>query len=242
MLPDDLQERVLNTLPLVELCRVSGICRSFRAAFCRRVAERQNALCHLAVEWFGRERISGLADIIDGFLKGETAYVSLTPRKMHTCRISREGQFQVEGPTLRPKYSRKAWEAEKIYVMISCMSHAHAMASWRRGLIAPEPDPPRYVFVTVPVPNEAWVYVTVDRAHNKVNFDVGQVEVRVSVEGLALVQALLTWGFGPKHAACSDADVSVIIGGDNLTPAERHEQMMPLLSLVATHPRWEFDG
>lgn len=70
-LPDDLAELILGKLSLVALGRVATTCRSFHTFFCRRMAEQQKAQCDLAVTLFGRERVTVLADIVDGFLKGE---------------------------------------------------------------------------------------------------------------------------------------------------------------------------
>lgn len=216
-----MEDLILASFSVVELGRVSATCRSFHAALRGRIAEEQKARCDLAAELFGRKRIMCIADIINSFLKRETTYMSLaTPDKTHTCRISPNGVFQVEDCSDWVEV-QGPYEAGKVFV------DTWNFTGLERGL-------PSLMFVDVPTPNEGCVRLVGVRASNRVEIDVNardDLEIR---ERVALVQGLLTWGFGPKHDARSHADVRISIEGVTRQRAEHQAPIAPLLPLLTT--------
>jgi hypothetical protein len=70
-LPNELEDLILDMLPVVELARISRTCSSFSAASSRRLIEQQKACCDLALAFWGRDRIQTVVAIAETFLKGE---------------------------------------------------------------------------------------------------------------------------------------------------------------------------
>lgn len=70
-LPDDVVELILTRLSLVELARVSATYSTFQAQYRRQLAREHGARCRLAVNYFGRKRITNITALIIQLLKGE---------------------------------------------------------------------------------------------------------------------------------------------------------------------------
>jgi hypothetical protein len=71
VLPYDLEERILGVLPSADLARVSATNRLFEAALTHQLEKEAKARCELALEAFGPERIACVADVIARSLRGE---------------------------------------------------------------------------------------------------------------------------------------------------------------------------
>lgn len=215
-LPDDMVDLILGSLSLVELGRVSTTCRSFHTFFCKWMAAQQKARCDLAVEWFGRERVTCLADIVNGVLKWESLDETLTMDRLHIRHTAILGRLWFENPLRHmARQSCEAGHIEMRYAMY-----------------------PTLAYVRVLTPNQTWVRLRVDAIEKKVVITLAGSAGLVGLEGVSLVQALLSWGFGPQHDAWPHADVSIFREGSTFTRAELDAQIAPLLPLVAQHTNW----
>ncbi len=69
VLPFDMETVILGKLSVVELARVSGVCHSFHAFSCSRLAKDEAALGRLAIKSLGLRRLKSIGLLIDGFLQ-----------------------------------------------------------------------------------------------------------------------------------------------------------------------------
>jgi hypothetical protein len=177
--PLDMQEHILRSLPLVELARLATTCRSFHAAARKHVPEQMEARCELAVQWFGRKRITCLAKLLNGFF--ETG--CCLPAQKGNYRISPDGVLHVKDPASSQTSGKPPYDVGEILVRFQTPSRASSYA---------------YMRVRVYAPNESIIYLQIWRLHKNLTIIV-EPSSEKDLCGVALVQALLTWGFVPKQ-------------------------------------------
>lgn len=194
-MPDDMQEHILGSLTLRELDRVATTCRNFHHSFQRRLAQHKDR-CDLAVfEWFGHKRIIGIADIVNDFLKGEGFVLTLPVDRTCACQLSSDGLLRIQDPVMTPSQapSEPAFEAGGIIVRVITTCH--------------NPPSPSHLWLVVRTPGLESVAVLVVRQGKFVFITVTDKKCAPYSEGEALVQALLSGGFGPQHGEWLHANV-----------------------------------
>jgi hypothetical protein len=233
-LPLDMQEHVLGCLSFFDLARTSRTSRAFRAWYRREMIKlpaRQTARLAPAVTWLGRARIMSIAGTIEPFLIGQFTF---KPGTTHACRISEDGKCHSLG-----RAYKKTIDNQLTHEVGVIRGTTASMKGGRTTSI---------MLIRVYAPNESWVDICVTRIPIGRRVDVkSSVVITVvdagvdDVEGVALVQGLLTWGFGPKYdAAWSRDNVSLRRcfarkNGLGFTDAALQDHMAPLLPLVARH-------
>jgi hypothetical protein len=170
--------------------------------------------------------------VITGFLRGEQS--NFTLNSCNAGRISSNGVLQIDGQYRRGKQrTQQGYKAGEILALVAC-----------GGL-----DPPSAMFLRVYAPNRSPLRIVVFREVQKVWISVGNTDEK-DLEGLALMEALLTGGFGLEHNdAWSLATVTIgrrfemrEMDGIKLTRAALKAQMAPLFPLVVQHANWDIDA
>lgn len=70
-LPIDMQEEILGRLSPWDSAKVSTTSKQFYRIFRLKLIKEQNARCDLANSLFGKQRLSGIADVVKRFLSGQ---------------------------------------------------------------------------------------------------------------------------------------------------------------------------
>jgi hypothetical protein len=174
-LPLDVQDLILARIPLFELAQASAACRTFQERFKTRLAEEQKLRFDLADECFGQKRIDRIAAMAARFFKRENAFGKLDRGRTHVCHISAVGEWQVERRRPSRSANQHNLEAGDLHVRLSFM--------WGR---------PTVMEILVHVPGRALVKLHVCGGRGMIAITVTPYGDMV-FEGLALVQALITW-------------------------------------------------
>jgi hypothetical protein len=111
VLPNELEELILANLSLTDLARISTTHSSFQRVYCEHLARDQKTRCNLAVECFGRERLSCIATLIRRFVKGEALGMDLDDVSLAAGCCLCEGGLLHKGtaePCVPPDWSARA--------------------------------------------------------------------------------------------------------------------------------------
>jgi hypothetical protein len=215
-LPLETGELILSKLSFADFARVSTTCRAWDAFLGRR-------RCDLAVSIFGQERIGAIAEFLRSFLNGEIVGDGPLGICGKSFIITAEGELQDEQHTssIGSQYPYQPG-AFHVYVQLD-----------RRM-------PPTSMCVWVPSPNQSLVRLIIDRGLKEADFCVKQGDV----PGLALIQALLTWGFSPSFRDVWPHSVTIKAshGSDRFSQARLDAQIAPLRPLVSKHANWAVSG
>jgi hypothetical protein len=91
ILPPDVEETILASLSLVELTGIFRTCRSFYAAYQRRLASEQAALYDQAVESFGHARITRIATVIAQYLEKDVPHLDADINESFHIKVCEDG-------------------------------------------------------------------------------------------------------------------------------------------------------
>jgi hypothetical protein len=182
-LPHELEELIFAKLSVVESARVSRTCRAFQAAFCRQMAREQKHRCDLAVTSFGHERIACIASLADRFLKGQRMHPALDEQGVQYSSIGADGTLRV-----KPKVGQPLTSTTRL---LSCKPEDLLVEFWFDYL------PPPSMRIVIRPTEGGWVELRCEYSAGR----LGSIAVcpcgDEDVEGLALIQALLSGWLAP---------------------------------------------
>jgi hypothetical protein len=172
LLPDDITETIFGILTLLELARISPTCRSFHALYCQRMAAQQKSLCNLALRSFGHGCINRIAGLIKAFFKGGFDNPAFASWSFYW--VCPEGVMHKNVLPYEPKLGSTN---VSFYLVERRSSYYHSSC---------------YHVIQVRPPNNSMVFFRFPNRRSTII----QIcpESDGDVEGLALVQALLTGG------------------------------------------------
>lgn len=227
-LPYDVQEHILGKLPLWEVAHLSATCRSFQEIFTRQVKKEVKARSDLALEHFGQERIITIAALIERFVKGETMDPAFGLPIFGW--MSLDGELHI----IREATWRDSRRAVRERGDVNVMIHTR----YRVGDLSPI------------------IAISWGRTQSQINLSISQresvtIEMYVrgdeNLQGVALVQALLSEGLGPtfhydghpvkvhiKWWVLRDADKDFVRGRGwtQVSEAALRAQIAPLMPLA----------
>jgi hypothetical protein len=219
VLPYDLEERIIDVLPSSDLARVSPTSRLFEAALTRQLEKEAKARCELALEVFGRERIACVADVIARSLKGEAGSPGeLLKHKEEYPWVYREGKYY--RPDVRDARIGKLLASGRF-----CM-YTPSQSTLSDGGVTLFWGWPKYSEVNLRMSADTGVTLTLNPRCDE------------DVQGVALVQALLSGSYGPAFQAV-DRTVKIHVWWryrpGSSTKAGQQAYIAPLLPLVSRY-------
>jgi hypothetical protein len=247
-LPEDMEEAILTKLPLVDLARVATTRPSFQAVLRRRLPQERKARCDLGAQCLGSERIARIVALTGSFLEGEALERGLLESPLQGgCSISEDGTLQ--GPLdagcfipqdarlryvmLAHRFSRRDTlpaGGSLVHVGLKCDHYVNY-------------DPATMEFVnydvltlhfTVRTANTSQVYLSIDSRSKSIFIAVVPSSIG-DVEGLGVVQALLSGYLGPglRHMGVFDILILVVSRWEDFSRAGMEAQIGPVLPLLS---------
>jgi hypothetical protein len=227
VLPEELEDLILSKLSLHEVARVSTTSRAFHATFNRLLAAQQKARCSLAVHHFAcSQQIMCIASLITRFLNADPE-LACRSDAVH-FRICTDGTYHVVGSSKKiTRFQRQFFRQDIAMPEILGSFSSNAMTLW------------------IAAPKRRNTSVCVDRRYNLVFFSLYPC-CDEDVEGLALVQTLLTWGLvsGP-HSAGPQSWIKVsgyMLYKHHFTQEGLQAQIAPLLPFLSHYTKLHIGG
>ncbi len=234
-LPWEMQDLIFGKLSLHELARASRTCRSFQTVFTTKLGEEQKGRLDLAGTCFSEKQIECIAAFAARFFKRETAVRNLDRDRKTDCRISADGEWQVERSRPARRAHQRPAEEGDIRIRVSFL--------WAS---------PTIMEIGVHVPGRAWVDLHVCGGQGMIAICVTPYGDE-AVEGVALVQALVTWALPRRlrdhspHAyimvqECPERVQQAHGRRHSFTIAGMRAQIAPLLPLLAKNAKLRIGG
>jgi hypothetical protein len=226
VLPLDLEELILGKLSLLEVTRLSTTCRSFHRAFCRQLAQEQKARCALAAGCFGRERILQIKSLISSFLNDDGPDPDLARHSKFEGYICRDGTF---------RDGKFRSEPQAPHVPGTPNVHAGDDVTYARLVRGHTPGASHGTFIYVSTHKSSHVSLATNGPGEAGFHVIVTVRSDADLEGLALVQALLSADFGPglQDAGLTELWVKGRSFSGNFSQAGVEAQIAPLVPFMS---------
>jgi hypothetical protein len=193
--PFDLEERILGLLSLTDSARVSTVCRRFQAAFTAQLTKEQAVRQQLALKHFKRQRIVGVVTLIQSFLKGEAFNPALVDSKPRD-RWSFPEHIQGKVPYQMASHHACDLGEVRVDIYLRGTSPTYLCFSWGDRAIGRHPY-------------TSWGYLSV---YPDTNVSVYlKVYNEEDVQGVALVQALLSGAYGPTFEGAAAGPIEITV-------------------------------
>jgi hypothetical protein len=216
-LPVEMVELILSNLSWPDLAPISMTCCAFKSAFHHALPSEQERRCDLGVVRFGRKRINQVADLISRSLLGESLSPENGGPEDGHCWLTRNGEFQA------PIYSQSGGWLEPQMLLNATEVCVNPLEWGVHMEIIPQGGSRMFVRTCR---KRRMAMISIYPCNNE------------DLAGVALLQALLSWGLAPLSGNVgAHLDIRVVGYSWNvgITQAGLRMQIAPLLPFASQH-------